>query len=321
MRAAARSLGHTGPPLRRAAVTGGPFPRRSAPSVASPRMNAALHTGRMRWRGWPLRGRWWSTSCPASEISAAPRRGRRHARRAADRARSGCARRCAPRSGRALWLEGVAGTPAEALKLVEDGQIPLVDQPRRGRRRADGRRREPEHAGVGGARRGDRQGRLVPAERGLGRGAALRRRRPGGAGAPEVDARRARAGAARRRCARGPLDLLRPARALARARRRGAPPHRGGHGADARGARHRAPRGARLHRRQRPVLPQPGDGLLQARAGLRRGRAGLAGPHRDRPQRRRGRHPRLRAPATSGSSARPRCPTRRSCSTATRRPT
>ena len=88
---------------------------------------------------------------------------------------------------------------------------------------------------------------------------------------------------------------LRPARALARARRRGAPPHRAGHRADAGGARHRAPRGARVHRRQRPVLPQPGDGLLQARAGLRGGRAGLAGPHRDRPQRRRGRHPRLRA--------------------------
>src|SRR6478609_11283821 len=28
--------------------------------------------------------------------------------------------------GSALWLEGVAGTPAEALRLVEDGQIPLT---------------------------------------------------------------------------------------------------------------------------------------------------------------------------------------------------
>ena len=28
--------------------------------------------------------------------------------------------------GSALWLEGVAGTPAEALQLVEDGQIPLT---------------------------------------------------------------------------------------------------------------------------------------------------------------------------------------------------
>ena len=28
--------------------------------------------------------------------------------------------------GSALWLEGVAGTPAEALKLVEDGQIALA---------------------------------------------------------------------------------------------------------------------------------------------------------------------------------------------------
>ena len=257
---------------------------------------------------------------PASEISAHHAAGGVTPRRPADRAASACARRCAPRSARALWLEGVAGHARRGAQARRGRPDPADDQPRRRRRRADGRRREPEHAGVGGARRGHRQGRVVPAQRGLGRGPALRRRRPGGARAPGVDARRARAGAARgarRRAARP----LRPARALARARRRGPPPHRGGHRADARGARHRAPRGARVHRRQRPVLPQPGDGLLQARAGLRRGRAGLAGPHRDRPQRRRGRHPRLRHSATSGSSARPRCPTRRSCSTATRPPT
>ena len=38
-------------------------------------------------------------------------------------------RMCAPMRaalGSALWLEGVAGTPQEALKLVEDGQIPLA---------------------------------------------------------------------------------------------------------------------------------------------------------------------------------------------------
>ena len=38
-------------------------------------------------------------------------------------------RMCAPMRaalGSALWLEGVAETPAEALKLVEDGQIPLI---------------------------------------------------------------------------------------------------------------------------------------------------------------------------------------------------
>ena len=28
--------------------------------------------------------------------------------------------------GSALWLEGVAESPAEAIKLVEDGQIPLL---------------------------------------------------------------------------------------------------------------------------------------------------------------------------------------------------
>jgi hypothetical protein len=39
------------------------------------------------------------------------------------------ARMCAPMRaalGSALWLEGAAGTPAEALMLVEDGQIPLA---------------------------------------------------------------------------------------------------------------------------------------------------------------------------------------------------
>src|SRR3954462_598075 len=38
-------------------------------------------------------------------------------------------RMCAPMRaalGSALWLEGVAGTPAEAIALVEDGQIPLT---------------------------------------------------------------------------------------------------------------------------------------------------------------------------------------------------
>ena len=38
-------------------------------------------------------------------------------------------RMCAPMRaalGSALWLEGVAGTPAEAIRLVEDGQIPLT---------------------------------------------------------------------------------------------------------------------------------------------------------------------------------------------------
>ena len=64
------------------------------------------------------------------------------------------ARMCPPMRaalGSALWLEGVAGTPAEAIALVEDGQIPLTDQPRRRRRRPDGGRREPEHAGLGRA--------------------------------------------------------------------------------------------------------------------------------------------------------------------------
>ena len=248
-----------------------------------------------------------------------PRRRRRHARRPADR--TGAHVRPDARRARQCPVAGRRRRVARGGDQARRGRPdPAHDQPRRGWRRADGRRREPEHAGVGGARRGHGQGRVGAVERGLGRGAALWRRRPRGARAPHLDEGRARAGAAQgaRRRAAGPL---RSPRALDRPRRRGAPPHGAGHRDDARPARHRAPRGAHVHRRERPVLPEPGDGLLQARARLRRGRAGLAGPHRDRPQRRRGRHPRLRASATSGSSGRPRCPTRRSSSTATRPPT
>ena len=64
-------------------------------------------------------------SCPASEVSA------HHANGGVTHAGPPIepARMCPPMRaalGSALWLEGVAGTPAEALKLVEDGQIPLT---------------------------------------------------------------------------------------------------------------------------------------------------------------------------------------------------
>ena len=222
--------------------------------------------------------------------------------------------------GSALWLEGVAESPAEAIKLVEDGQIPLITN--------------HDAGGVGPmagvvnpsmpvwVARDEATGKVAWAPLNEGSGAVLRY----GADGPEVLERLVwmkdvLAPELRKALAAAPLDLFDlHVRSIALGDEAH---HRTEQGtAMTLGpARHRAPRGAHVHRRQRPVLPEPGDGLLQARARLRRGRAGLAGPHRDRPQRRRGRHPRLRASATSGSSGRPRCPTRRSSSTATRPPT
>ena len=74
--------------------------------------------------------------------------------------------------------------------------------------------------------------------------------------------------------------------------------------------RHRGRRRvAALRRRQRPLLPQPRDARLQARA--RRGprHRGLDDGRRDGPQRHRLRHPGRRHRATSGSPVRPSWPT------------
>src|SRR3954468_14070981 len=88
-------------------------------------MNAALHTesdavARLA-AGRPLI----VDVVPASEVSA------HHAAGGVTHAGPPIepARMCAPMRaalGSALWLEGVAATPAEALALVEDGQIPLA---------------------------------------------------------------------------------------------------------------------------------------------------------------------------------------------------
>ena len=141
----------------------------------------------------------------------------------------------AGRAGTALWLEGVAGTPAEALELVEDGQIPLITN---------------HDAGGVGPMAGvvnpsmpvwvahdEATGKVAWCPLNEGSGAVLRYGAdgPGGPGAPGGCGTCSRRSCARRsKAARGPP---RPARALAGARRRGPPPHRGGHRADARGAR------------------------------------------------------------------------------------
>ena len=195
-----------------AVVTDGPFAREGARFVASATMNAALHTGRMRSRAWPRRARMVVDVVPGLGDLRPPRGRRREPRRPADRAARGCARRCAPRSAVALWLEGVAGTPAEALKLVEDGQIPLATN--------------HDTGGVGPmagvvnpsmpvwVARDEATGKVAWCPLNEGSGAVLRY----GADGPEVlerlkwMARRARARAARGAAAHRPARPARPAR-------------------------------------------------------------------------------------------------------------
>ena len=87
-------------------------------------MNAALHTEADAVARLAAARPMVVDVVPASEISA------HHANGGVTHAGPPIepARMCPPMRaalGSALWLEGVAGTPAEALKLVEDGQIPL----------------------------------------------------------------------------------------------------------------------------------------------------------------------------------------------------
>ena len=147
-------------------------------------------------------------SCPISPRAAPATPDRRSRRRR-------CARRCGPRwASRSLSraLAGHAGGGAGARRRRRGRP---AAQPRRRRRRADERRRDRLDAGARRPRRGDRDRGLVPAQRGLGQGPALRRRRRGGRRAAGVDARRARPGARRRAGAQRPA---RPDRAPARRR-------------------------------------------------------------------------------------------------------
>jgi len=88
-------------------------------------MNAALHTGLDAVARLAAARPLAVDVVPASEVSA------HHAAGGVTHAGPPIepGRMCAPMRaalGSALWLEGVAGTPAEALALVEDGQIPLT---------------------------------------------------------------------------------------------------------------------------------------------------------------------------------------------------
>ena len=87
-------------------------------------MNAALHTGADAVARLAAARPMVVDVVPASEVSA------HHAAGGVSHAGPPIepARMCAPMRaalGSALWLEGVAGSPAEALMLVDDGQIPL----------------------------------------------------------------------------------------------------------------------------------------------------------------------------------------------------
>src|SRR4051812_3113154 len=88
-------------------------------------MNAALHTEADAVTGLAAARPWVIDVVPASEVSA------HHAAGGVTHAGPPIEpqRMCAPMRaalGSALWLEGVAGSPAEALALVDDGEIPLA---------------------------------------------------------------------------------------------------------------------------------------------------------------------------------------------------
>src|SRR3954462_3907732 len=88
-------------------------------------MNAALHTG------LDAVARLAAARPLAVDVVAACEVSAHHARGGVSHAGPPIepARMCAPMRaalGSALWLEGAAGPPAEALALVDDGQIPLA---------------------------------------------------------------------------------------------------------------------------------------------------------------------------------------------------
>ena len=230
---------------------------------------------------------------------------------------------CAPMRaalGSALWLEGVAGTPAEALELVEDGQIPLATN--------------HDAGGVGPmagvvnpsmpvwVARDEATGKVAWCPLNEGSGAVLRY----GADGPEVLER-----------LRWMRDVLAPELAPAL----DAPARSTCYELHVRSlalgdeAHHRTEEGTALtlealgiehpevarsspatasssstSRWSSPSSPWTAPRTFRARRSSPRSPATASRSASASP-----------APATSGSSARPRCPTRRSCSTATRRPT
>ena len=242
-------------------------------------MNTSLHAPIPRSPRSPRRAPLLVDVVPAGEVVPAPRRGRRLPRRPADRTRPRCARRCAPRSASRWRWRAAPATPTTALALA---------------RRAARSRCMPNHdlGGVGpmsGAvtgsmpvlvARDEATGLTAWCPLNEGSGKVLRY----GADDEEVvarlrvDARRAGPGTrARARASTGPLDLIELQRA---ALQLGDECH------------HRTEAGTELLARRcsrrscRTTSPPSsrgngqfflnvGDGLGQARAGLRRRRAGL----------------------------------------------
>ena len=191
----------------KAVVTAGSRFRGARRAIASPRMNAALHTEADAVARLAAARPMVVDVVPASEVSA------HHAAGGVTHAGPPIepARMCPPMRaalGSALWLEGVAGSPAEALLLVDDGQIPLATN--------------HDAGGVGPmagvvnpsmpvwVARDEATGKVAWCPLNEGSGAVLRYGAdgPGGDGAAALDARRAGAGTAGR--AQAPA---RPARA------------------------------------------------------------------------------------------------------------
>ena len=193
---------------------------------------------------------------------------------------------CGPMQGAiagAIAYEGWAATPEEGARAGRErrGRARALPPPRRGR--ADGRDHQPVDAGVGRRERGGRQPRVLQLQRGPRQGAALRRQQRRRARPPALDGHAScssvlQAGVR----ALGGVELQ---PIMAQALHMGDEVHNRNAAAtgllfkrlvpallDRRSpGRRRAPRD-RVHRRQRPLLPEPLDGGLQgdARRGARR---------------------------------------------------
>ena len=221
-------------------------------------------------------------------------------RRTADRV----GHRLRPAPGRAdgrRRARGAGRRPRAGGRAVRRRRLDVraVPPPRRGR--PDGGCGVAEHVAVRARGPGHRAPYVLLAERGPRQGAPVRRVRARGARPAALDVRGARAAAADRRRGRRAGRRHRDPDPDAPDGRRGAQPQprrhpdaaarpRSGDGRlRRRPGRHRG--GAALRRRQRPLLPQPGDAGLQARARRGARHRGVDDGGRDGPQRHRVRDP------------------------------
>ena len=178
--------------------------------------------------------------------------------------------------------EGLADDHEEAERTGRRRRVRVRPVPRARRGRPDGRRRQPLDADVHRRERHARQPRVLHVQRGARQGAALRRQRRRGARPPGAGS-----ATCSRACSRGrssgsaagrPAGDDRPGAADGRRgpqpqpRRHVAAAARAAAGADrARRAVRRRRRRRALHRRQRPLLPEPDDaGLARRRPTPRR---------------------------------------------------